>query len=89
MDTKEKQGGFKVLDHCPGSVSIRTPTLTIKNCPQCGDEVEIFSNDVQVTCSNCGFTIYNDTLSCIEWCKYAKECVGEDVYQKFGLKKEG
>ena len=24
--------------------------------------------------------IYNDKLSCVQWCKYAKQCVGEEVY---------
>ena len=41
---------------CPGSAFIRTPTLTIKKCPECGAEIEIFSNDSTVDCENCGFT---------------------------------
>ncbi len=49
-----------MLDHCPGAANLRTPTLSIKKCPQCGEEVEIFSNDVKVACGNCGFVIYND-----------------------------
>jgi len=77
-----------ILDHCPGTNNLKTPTLTIKKCPQCGEEVEIFSNDTQVTCSTCGFVIYNDTLSCIQWCKYAKECVGEEMYNTYFQKKE-
>lgn len=72
-----------ILEHCPGSVYLKTPTLTIKKCPQCGEEIEIFSNDIEVTCNNCGFVVYNDTLTCIKWCKYAKECVGEDMFNKF------
>jgi ribosomal protein S27AE len=76
-------------DHCPGTANLRTPTLTIKKCPQCGEEVEIFSNDVKVACGNCGFIIYNDITSCIQWCKYAKECVGEEMYRKLVEKKEG
>ena len=67
-----------ILDTCPGVKDLKTPTLTIKKCPKCGEEVEIFSNDTQVSCETCGFVIYNDTLSCIQWCNYAKECVGEE-----------
>jgi predicted RNA-binding Zn-ribbon protein involved in translation (DUF1610 family) len=78
-----------VLDHCPGAANIRTPTLSIKKCPQCGNEVEIFSNDVEVACDNCGFVIYNDILSFVQWCKYAKECVGEETYRKIMAMKEG
>ena len=67
---------------CPGSSFIRTPTLTIKICPECGAEVEVFSNDFSVNCEGCGFTVYNDQQSCIDWCKYARECVGPEVYDK-------
>lgn len=73
-------------DMCPGSSNVRTPTITTKDCPECGEEVEIFSNEMQVRCSSCGFTIYNDLQSCIQWCNYAKECVGEELYER--LKKE-
>jgi hypothetical protein len=44
--------------------------------------VEIFSNDVAVKCSGCGFVVYNDTASCVQWCRYAKECVGPEMYEK-------
>jgi hypothetical protein len=71
-----------MFDHCPGAANIRTPTLTIKKCPQCGDEVEVFSNDVSVKCSKCGFVVYNDIASCVQWCKHARECVGEEMYLK-------
>lgn len=71
-----------VLDHCPGTANLKTPTLMIKICPQCGEEVEVFSNDTKVACTGCGFIVYNDTLSCVQWCKYAKECVGEEMYRK-------
>ena len=52
-----------------------------KTCPQCGGEVEIFSIDTQVACENCGFVIYNDSLSCVQWCKYARKCVGDEMYE--------
>ena len=71
-----------MLDHCPGTANLRTPTLSIKKCPRCGNEVEVFSNDVSVTCSTCGLVVYNDVMSCVQWCKYAKECVGEETYAK-------
>ncbi|MCL6611974.1 MAG: hypothetical protein K6T66_10605 [Peptococcaceae bacterium] len=70
-----------MLNRCPGSLA-GTPTLKIKKCPECGNEVEVFSNDVKVDCDKCGFTVYNDLESCIQWCKYAKYCVGEDLYRK-------
>ncbi|MCK9590731.1 MAG: hypothetical protein M0Q91_01805 [Methanoregula sp.] len=74
-------------DYCPGAANLRTPVLTIKKCPQCGEEVELFSNDLSVKCSGCGFVVYNDIESCIQWCRYAKECVGEETYDKLMNKK--
>jgi len=75
-----------LFSNCPGTARFRTPTLTIKKCPRCGEDVEIFSSDVKVQCSKCGLTIFNDINSCIEWCAYAKQCVGPELYEK--LKKE-
>ena len=25
--------------------------------------------------------IYNDSLSCVQWCKYARKCVGDEMYE--------
>ena len=71
-----------MLDKCPGSAGVRTPTLKIRECPECGNEIEIFSNEKKAKCGNCGFVVYNDIASCIEWCRYAKECVGEEKLRK-------
>lgn len=66
---------------CPGAANIKgTPTLKVKKCPSCGGEVEVFSTDVQVSCPSCGFTVYNDIQSCIRWCAYARDCIGEEMY---------
>jgi hypothetical protein len=68
---------------CPGSMGLSgTPNIIEKICPECGREIEIFSNEAFAKCE-CGFIAYNDTQNCIQWCKYAKECVGEDVYNRF------
>ncbi len=66
---------------CPGAANIKgTPTLKIKKCPECGAEIELFSTDVKRECS-CGFVAYNDTMSCIKWCAYARDCVGDEMYE--------
>ncbi len=83
---------MKVIDDCPGATNLRRPTIVYKTCPKCGEEIEMFSNDVKMDCENCGFTVYNNTMSCVQWCEYAKECVGEETYeayqQMFKAKKE-
>jgi len=76
-----------MFESCPGAAQFtRTPTLKMKKCPECGADVEIFSTELKVNCDNCGFTIYNDLESCIQWCKYAKECVGDEVYSSLKIK---
>ena len=67
---------------CQGAVKMRTPTIEEKICPVCGSEIEIFSTDVSATCEKCGFTIYNDVQNCVQWCKYARQCVGDEMYEK-------
>ena len=67
-----------IMDGCQGKP--RTPTIEDRICPNCGNPIEIFSTDTEVACDKCGFVVYNDKLSCVQWCKYAKQCVGEEVY---------
>ena len=69
-----------MLEGCQGKP--RTPTLEEKICPNCGNVIELFSIDTQVACDNCGFVAYNDTLSCVQWCEYARKCVGDEMYEK-------
>ena len=72
-------GGDIMLDGCQGKP--RTPTIIEKVCPQCGAEIEMFSIDTQMACEKCGFIAYNDTLSCVQWCQYARKCVGDEMYE--------
>jgi len=60
----------------------RTPTLHEKICPNCGSVIELFSIDTEMACEKCGFVAYNDTLSCVQWCEYARQCVGEQMYEQ-------
>ena len=68
-----------IMEGCQGK-----PQLQVfeKTCPNCGAEIEIFSVDTEATCEKCGFTIYNDTLNCVQWCKYARQCVGDKMYEQ-------
>ena len=68
-----------MMDGCQGKP--RTPTIIEKICPICGSEIEMFSIDSQMACEHCGFIAYNDTLSCVQWCAHAKQCVGEEMHK--------
>ncbi len=69
-----------MLDGCQGKP--RTPTIEEKICPNCGSIIEIFSIDTEVPCEKCGFIAYNDKLSCVQWCQYARKCVGDVAYEQ-------
>nr|AHF24114.1 hypothetical protein [uncultured bacterium Contig1450] len=71
--------GNMTFSGCQGKPQVQ---VFEKKCPNCGGEIEIFSIDTEAVCENCGFTIYNNVLSCVQWCKYAKLCVGEEQYRQ-------
>ena len=41
----------------------------------------MFSIDTQMACEHCGFVAYNDTLSYVQWCAYARKYVGDKMYE--------
>ncbi|MBQ3736787.1 MAG: hypothetical protein II855_07660 [Candidatus Methanomethylophilaceae archaeon] len=67
---------------CAGKSNFGTPTLKIMKCPECGNEIEIFSTDVTAVCENCGHKVYNDINICVLYCAHAEECVGTELYNK-------
>ncbi|MCL2351841.1 MAG: hypothetical protein FWC55_04835 [Firmicutes bacterium] len=73
----------KRFEGCPGAAAFRgTPELKEKTCPSCGRTIEMFTGDTRVRCE-CGFVAYGDAQSCVSWCAYARECVGDEMYEKF------
>lgn len=73
---------------CPGSLAIRQPTPEDLRCHQCGTEVEIWSDEMKAKCQHCGASVSRDIPpSCIDWCKWAEECIGTETYER--LKGEG
>lgn len=73
-----------MLSKCPGSQSFRQPKPEILKCPSCGGEVEIWSDEIKARCPNCQKIITREEApGCIEWCRYAKECVGEGTYNRY------
>ena len=69
---------------CPGSSSFAQPSIELVPCPSCGGEAEIWSDEPTGTCDACGRTITRtSTQSCLDWCKYARECLGEEKYKQY------
>ncbi|HEY3374699.1 MAG TPA: hypothetical protein VGK02_06525 [Candidatus Aquicultor sp.] len=66
---------------CPGS-DMRNITAGIYMCQNCGVEVEIFSDEMRRRCPNCKeYVEKKETPSCIQWCKSAKSCLGEERWK--------
>lgn len=69
---------------CPGSHSFSQPHPEYINCPFCKKEIEIWSDEVKAKCPGCKKVILREGgPSCLDWCKYGKECVGEETYNKY------
>jgi predicted RNA-binding Zn-ribbon protein involved in translation (DUF1610 family) len=74
------------MDHqfCPGAKILRQPQPQMFDCPSCGEEVEIWTDEIRGVCSNCGRAVFRDGyMSCLEWCKFAQDCVGEEAYDRY------
>lgn len=68
---------------CPGSKGMKEPTPENVKCPQCGYEVEIWTHELMRHCPQCNTPVMRpQKVSCIDWCSFAKECVGPQMYAK-------
>jgi len=71
------------MRNCPGSATLKEPTVSYVECPNCGSEVEIWSVDTMVPCDNCGTKVFRERRpSCIDWCKMAEVCFGAERYRE-------
>ncbi len=69
---------------CPGSRIIKDPTPEEIVCPFCLTVVEIWSDESEVDCINCGQALIKEiTQSCLDWCPKAQECVGKERFAKY------
>ncbi len=68
---------------CPGAASLREARPEEIPCRNCGEAVEIWSDEISAKCSKCGRQITRELeISCVEWCAKAGECVGDELYEK-------
>lgn len=76
-----------MYSRCPGQ-DFRNLKVSVHRCQTCGTRVEIFSDEIKIKCPKCGKYVYTGKIpSCIDWCKSARHCVGEDKWQE--LKRKG
>ncbi|MBT3295448.1 MAG: hypothetical protein HN919_17310 [Verrucomicrobia bacterium] len=73
--------GFK---RCPGSSAFAQPRIEIVKCPSCGGDAEVWSDEPTGTCLGCGCSVTRTTTqSCLDWCKYSRECLGDEKYKQY------
>ncbi|MFA4842610.1 MAG: HD domain-containing protein [Candidatus Omnitrophota bacterium] len=66
---------------CPGQDK-RNVKIESYTCPGCGYEIEMFSDEFKASCPRCQKVVPREVLpTCIDWCRYAKECVGEEAFK--------
>ena len=71
-----------MIYRCPGQDN-RVITVKPVTCPKCAYVAEIFSDETKVRCPKCGARIDAELLpTCVDWCKHAQECVGEERWKK-------
>jgi len=69
---------------CPGSQGFKQPHPETIDCPVCGYEIEIWSDEAQVECPKCRKAVAREGgQCCLDWCKYARQCAGPGVYDEY------
>lgn len=72
-----------ITKKCPGQDSRNVKPEIIK-CSSCGYKLEIFSDEIKVKCPKCKKIVCQTRLpSCVDWCKAARECVGEERWKNY------
>ena len=66
-----------MIFNCPGSNKFKQPEPQNVNCPSCGKEAEIWTDETEAICHNCKSVVRrNRGQSCLDWCAYAQFCAG-------------
>jgi hypothetical protein len=69
-------------EKCPGQDG-RNLKVELADCPECGYQLEMFSDEMKVKCPKCKAQVCRVRLpTCISWCKHARECVGEEKWKQ-------
>lgn len=73
-----------MISECPGAKRFKEPQPENIKCVFCSADVEIWTDEARTECPNCKKTVTRpEGQNCLDWCKYAKECVGPEIYDKY------
>lgn len=69
---------------CPGAKAFKQPEPQDIRCPFCDYELEMWTDEIKVKCPHCKKTVTRKQApSCLDWCKYARECVGDALFKDY------
>jgi len=64
---------------CPGQdpMFLKAQDIVEASCPQCGQPVEFWPDELVRKCRACGHRLVNpgNSMKCLEWCRYAAQCL--------------
>lgn len=59
---------------CPGIEDQLRPKPEYIACPKCGGDIELWTDENEAECPDCGARISRNKQSCLDWCEYADKC---------------
>lgn len=72
-----------MIKGCPGAILFQDPRPEYIECPHCGGEMEIWSDEPLARCPHCHLWASREQgASCIDWCPAAAECIGLEAYER-------
>jgi DNA-directed RNA polymerase subunit RPC12/RpoP len=72
-----------MIQGCPGAIVFKDARPDYIDCPHCGREMEIWSDEPLARCPSCHLWVSKERgASCIDWCKSAVECIGLEAYER-------
>jgi ribosomal protein S27E len=58
------------LKRCSGATAFSQPKIEVVPCPDCGTDVEVWSDEATGQCPSCSRTVIRTaTQSCVDWCR--------------------
>lgn len=72
-----------MIKGCPGAITLKDARPDYIECPHCGYEMEIWSDEPFARCPGCNLWVSKERgASCIDWCKAAAQCIGLEAYER-------
>ena len=69
------------MSACPGQDG-RYLSVSVHKCPECGSEIEMFSDETRARCHKCKSVVQKETTpSCVQWCTKARDCLGDERWK--------